>query len=87
MTDAYSYSAKDMTRWYHASIKPARVGLYRIEADVYAQWAYWNGEFWGFRCFSPEAAYAERNNRTLGPIYHWRGLKKNPAPTATERQS
>lgn len=66
-----------LTPWFPASVKPVRVGVYRVESGGW--YAYWNGRKFGWRDLTPSKAYANRNEATLcTKLASWCGLAEKP---------
>lgn len=84
--ESYSYTAKKLTPWYPARIKPVRVGVYNVScraSEQTGQWfAYWNGERFMYYHTDPRKAYRSRATFGCGAdTKSWRGLNKRPRAT------
>ena len=72
------------TKPFPADVEPWEKGMYKVSyiffgsSKVQEGWSYWNGERWGSRSTSSEAAYDSRKTPALGPILNWKGLARNP---------
>lgn len=71
-----------LSPWYPAAIKPARVGIYRVQdytMSCHCCWieAYWNGAEWHTRCRCFDRMCG-RFNVLMLDVKRWRGLRANP---------
>lgn len=64
------------TRWFSASVKPVRVGMYQTMCrhNDAVLWRYWNGEFWGWGYENKRWAYSWRKEPLGTQTDPWRGL-------------
>ena len=79
-------STNELTPWFDAIVKPARVGVYQVDWKPSAQeseyqwYAYWDGREWGWMAISISRAIAsynlnpDRRHKELA----WRGLASEP---------
>jgi hypothetical protein len=66
------------TKWFPASIKPVRKGVYERKYDWGVDYAYWNGWDWGVVGKTPGEAHDRR--RLLSDfLIPWRGLTEPAA--------
>ena len=72
-----------LTKWYSASIKPVREGVYETRCKQLQGWEvkegsfqHWNGKWWGENCASIDLAQKYEPYETGWTITKWRGVKK-----------
>lgn len=74
-----------VTQWFDPDQPPVHPGPYQVMIDGQPmmqgrEWfAYWNGSRFGYRAFSPDAAFDAQDFPTvLPPHTHWRGIPRGP---------
>jgi len=73
-------STPELTPWFPADVKPARVGVYQVDPDCRDAWySYFDGRRFGWQTIDPEGAYLLRAEETmLSGKQVWRGLAQDP---------
>ena len=72
-----------LTPWFPASLKPARIGLYRVKwrrlGEGPAEWCWWNGSRWAWSYGTTKDALSDKETEGAHQHKLWRGLASNPA--------
>lgn len=73
---------RPLTPWFPASVKPVRIGLYRVRVEWLdaVEWCWWCGEGWGWAYPTKRDAAAKEWRTTEGATQAklWRGLAEKP---------
>jgi hypothetical protein len=77
--------ARKLTKWFHADMKPTRIGVYETKDGGMegTGFQYWDGKSWQFWGYSAEDAFLCRNKgKSIFQNVQWRGLASDPEKSA-----
>lgn len=73
--------SEELTPWFPAAVKPARIGVYQVApfAKDEPRWSYWDGMNWSFFTIRLESLEEKKDYCVHSERMPWRGLAYDPA--------